>query len=248
MSKHRLRIDTTVLVVDGWLARHSVTLLRWSLGAVFLFFGVLKFFPGVSPAEDVAVSTTSMLTFGLVPPAVALFGVALMEVAIGFCLLTGRFLGFGLALLGVAFVGILSPLVLLTGELFSGPNHAPSLLGQYVLKDVILVAAALVVVALARGARLVGATVDAEKLAPRRKMDIVLAGLRGDRSIAAVCAEHGVTEEQFFHWRQELLDGAARTVVACKRDGDSRRILDERIAAMGPRHRRPVLNRRDALE
>ena len=34
-----------------WLAAHSVTLLRISLGLVFLGFGVLKFFPGHPPPK-----------------------------------------------------------------------------------------------------------------------------------------------------------------------------------------------------
>ena len=234
MHKTPLRLDATLPALDGWLARHSVTLLRWSLGGVFLAFGLLKFFPGVSPAEPVAIETTSLLTFGLVPAGPALLGVALLESTIGLCLLSGRLLGLGLALLGVAFVGILSPLVLLSDELFSGPGGAPSLLGQYVLKDVVLVAAALVVAALARGAQLVPRAVDPEKLPARRKMEIVLAGLRGDRSIAAVCEEHRVPKALFFRWREELLDGAARTMVACERDGDARALLHERMAAMAP--------------
>jgi uncharacterized membrane protein YkgB len=40
--------------------------------------------------------------------------------------------------------------VLFPGELFSGPDHAPTLAGQYVLKDVILLAASLVVMARVR--------------------------------------------------------------------------------------------------
>ena len=234
MPRTQLHLDATIRTLDGWLARHSVTFLRWSLGAVFLGFGFLKFFPGVSPAEAVAIETTSLLTFGLVPPAAALLGVAVLEVTIGLCLLSGRFLGFGLALLGVAFVGILSPLVLLSDKLFTGPAGAPNLLGQYVLKDIILVAAALVVAALARGAQVVPRAMDPDKLPARRKMEIVLAGLRGDRSIAAVCEEHRLPEALFFRWREELVDGAARTVVACERDGDARELLHERMAAMTP--------------
>ncbi len=202
---------------------------------VFLGFGFLKFFPGVSPAEQVAVQTTSMLTLGLVPDPAALLGVALLEVTIGLCLLSGRFLGLGLGLLAMAFVGILSPLVLLSDQLFTGPGHAPNLLGQYVLKDVILVAAALVVAALARGGRIVAREVDPAQLPARRKMEIVLAGLRGDRSIAAVCEEHRVPEALFFQWREELVDGAARTLAACERDGASRELLHERMSAMAGR-------------
>lgn len=239
MRKIPLAFDATLPAVDGWLARHSVTLLRWSLGAVFLVSGFLKFFPGVSPAEHVATETTSLLTFGLLPAPAALLGVAVLEFTIGLCLLSGRFLGLGLALLGVAFVGILSPLVLLSDELFTGPGGAPNLLGQYVLKDVILLAAALVVAALARGAQMVPRAVDPEKLSARRKMEIVLAGLRGDRSIATVCEQHRIPEALFFRWREELLDGAARTVLACERDGDAHDLLRERMAAVAPVAGRP---------
>ena len=36
--------------ITAWMARHGLRLLRISLGIVFLWFGVLKFFPGLSPA------------------------------------------------------------------------------------------------------------------------------------------------------------------------------------------------------
>jgi putative oxidoreductase len=57
-------------------------------------------------------------------------------------------------LLSIELVGILSPVVLLTGRLFSGPHHAPTLEGQYVLKDIVFVAATLVLASTLRGARL----------------------------------------------------------------------------------------------
>ena len=52
-------------------ARHGVTLLRLSIGLVFLWFGVLKLFPGLSPAQDLAARTIGALTLGLVPGAVS---------------------------------------------------------------------------------------------------------------------------------------------------------------------------------
>jgi uncharacterized membrane protein YkgB len=137
-----------------WLARYSVALLRVSLGLVFLGFGVLKFVPGLSPAEELAEETVSGLTFGLIQSSLGLVLVATLESAIGLCLLTGRFLRLGLALLGIAMVGILSPLVLFPTELFTRP-FGPTLEGQYVLKDVVLLAAGLVVSASALGARMV---------------------------------------------------------------------------------------------
>ncbi|GAA3435768.1 hypothetical protein [Kutzneria kofuensis] len=46
---------------------------------------------------------------------------------------------------GLWAVGILLPLALMPGELFSGPDHMPTLEGQYVLKDLVLLAATLVI-------------------------------------------------------------------------------------------------------
>jgi uncharacterized membrane protein YkgB len=129
---------------SGSLRRASLMLLRISMGLVFLVFGMLKFVPGLSPAEGLVEQTIDALTFGLVPGIVGVLFVAALETAIGLCLVTGRYMGIGLALLGVAMIGILSPLVLLPDELFARPFE-PTLAGQYVLKDLILLAAGLVI-------------------------------------------------------------------------------------------------------
>ena len=150
----RLELARLEAYASGWLDRHSVGLLRLSLGLVFLGFGVLKFVPGLSPAEGLAEQTTRVLTLGLVPGNLERVIVAVLETAIGLSLVTGRLLRVGLALLGVAMVGVLSPVVLFPGELFAGPAHAPTLEGQYVLKDVVLLAAWLVVAASALGQQL----------------------------------------------------------------------------------------------
>jgi uncharacterized membrane protein YkgB len=135
------------------LARHSITLLRIALGIVFFGFGVLKFFPGVSPVEELVEKTIHTLTLGIVHGRSAIVLTAAMECFIGLTLLTGKFLKVGLAVLGFALVGIMSPLVLFSAELF--PHGAPTLTAQYVIKDIVLAAAGLVVAAKALGARLV---------------------------------------------------------------------------------------------
>lgn len=146
ITTHSLRITTRFTETTGrWLSLHSVQLLRLSLGLVFLGFGALKFFPGLSPAEHIAGTTVELLTFGLLPGRGAVLLVALMETFIGLSLMTGMLPRTGLAVLGVALTGILSPLVLLPGELFEPDTFTPNLTGQYVLKDIVLVAAALVV-------------------------------------------------------------------------------------------------------
>lgn len=130
--------------VAGWLERQSVDILRVSLGLVFLAFGVLKFFPGASPAEDLVIRTIDRLTLGVVGGEAALLITAVLECFIGITLITGKLLRAGLVVLGMSLVGILSPLVLFFGDLFPG---TPTLEAQYVFKDIVLAAAGLVVAA-----------------------------------------------------------------------------------------------------
>jgi putative oxidoreductase len=125
------------------LERWSVPALRVALGVVFVVFGVLKFFPGMSPVESLVEATWGVLTFGIVGGPLALVLTAIIETVAGLALISGVFARFGLVMLAVAFVGIFSPLVFFPGELFEATG--PTLLGQYVLKNVVLVAAALVV-------------------------------------------------------------------------------------------------------
>ncbi|MDQ3164346.1 MAG: hypothetical protein M3Q92_16240, partial [Actinomycetota bacterium] len=71
--------------------------------------------------------------------------IASLECIIGLLLISGRGLRIAVYLLAGQLIGILAPLVLFTGRLFDGPHHAPTLEGQYVVKDFILVAAGFVV-------------------------------------------------------------------------------------------------------
>ncbi len=69
----------------------GVNILRWGLGFIYLWFGVLKFFPQLSSAEQLAGTTIELMTFGLLKPAVSLPLLALWETAIGLALLTGKY-------------------------------------------------------------------------------------------------------------------------------------------------------------
>ena len=76
---------------------------------------------------------------------VSIVAIATLKCFIGISLVAGRWMRLAIWLLAIQFVGILSPLVLLPERLFAGPDGAPTLEGQYVLKDVILVAAGMVI-------------------------------------------------------------------------------------------------------
>jgi uncharacterized membrane protein YphA (DoxX/SURF4 family) len=140
--------------VTSWMADHSVALTRVALGVVFVWFGALKFFPGMSPAADLASRTVERLTLGRVPAAPGLYLVASCEVLIGLGLLLGRFVRTSLFLLFIQMAGTMVPLVLFRSETFRVFPYSPTLEGQYIIKNLVLMGAALVVGAAVRdGAR-----------------------------------------------------------------------------------------------
>jgi uncharacterized membrane protein YphA (DoxX/SURF4 family) len=140
--------------ISGALAGPAIPLLRIALGINFLWFGALKFVPGLSPAEDLATRTIEVLTFGIVEAGISLPALATLEVLIGLGLLSGRFLRVVLALLAFQMVGTMTPLVLFPAETFTIFPIAPTLAGQYILKNMVLAAAAAVVGATVGGWRL----------------------------------------------------------------------------------------------
>ncbi len=152
MEQSFTRIDTRVTT---WMARHGITLLRLSLGIVFFWFGVLKFFPGLSPAQDLAVRTIETLTFGNVKPELSLPVLAVWEVLIGLGLITGLFMRATIALLLLQMLGTLMPLVLYPAETWTIFPIAPTLEGQYIIKNLVLISAALVIGATVRGGAVV---------------------------------------------------------------------------------------------
>lgn len=142
---------TVDLAVTRWMARSGPVLLRLSLGIVFLWFGALKFFPNLSAAQDLATRTISVLTNGLVPPSVSLPVLAAWECLIGIGLLAGRGLRAILFLLYMQMLGTLTPIVLFPDEVFARFPYAPTLEGQYIIKNMVLLSAGVVVGATVRG-------------------------------------------------------------------------------------------------
>ena len=137
--------------ITRWMARHGPRLLRISLGIVFLWFGALKFFPGLSPAQDLAGRTIEVLTFGIVMPSISLPVLAAWECIIGLGLITGVWMRATILLLMLQMAGTLTPIVLFPNEVFVKPPYAPTLEGQYIIKNLVLMSAAIVLGALVRG-------------------------------------------------------------------------------------------------
>lgn len=146
------RIDRRI---TRWMADHGLLLLRLALGVIFLWFGALKLIPGLSPAEGLAGRTIEVITFGVVPEATAVPILGVWESLIGLGLLSGVWLRATLLLLFAQMLGTLLPLVLFPAETWQQFPYAPTLEGQYIIKNAVLIAGAVVLGATVRGGRLV---------------------------------------------------------------------------------------------
>jgi len=131
--------------ITGWMNEYGISILRVSLGIIFLWFGFLKFFPGSSPAEQLATKTISILTFGIIKPAVSIYLLATMETLIGLGLIFRIFLRTTLLILFFQMLGTVTPLFLFPGETFTFFPVSPTLEGQYIIKNIVLVSAGIVI-------------------------------------------------------------------------------------------------------
>lgn len=141
--------------VTAWMARNGIVITRIALGTIFLWFGFLKFFPDLSVADEIAAKTVSIISFGYITPELSVPILAAWESAIGLGLLFGKFLRLTLALLFLQMIGTFLPLVLLPADTWIRIPYAPSLEGHYILKNFVLLGAALLIGATVRGGQVI---------------------------------------------------------------------------------------------
>lgn len=131
-------------IIISWMNRNGLRLLRISVGIVFVWFGVLKFFPGLSPAQGLAINTIKLLTFDLVSESIIINGLALWEVLIGIGLISGKFVRETLLLLFVQMMGTFAPIFLFPNDVFTQIPYALTLEGQYIIKNIVIISAGIV--------------------------------------------------------------------------------------------------------
>jgi len=122
-----------------FLNRVSLPALRISLGIVFIWYGVLKVF-GDSPANDLITKTVYWFNPDVFIPILGIW-----EAAIGLCLLVPSFIRVGLFLLALQMPGTFLPLVLLPEVCFVSIPFNLTLEGQYIVKNLVLIGAAMAV-------------------------------------------------------------------------------------------------------
>ena len=138
-QNYRERFDALDATLTSLMDQWSVPALRAALGIVFVWFGGLKVL-GVSPAADLVASTVYIVPAELFVPVLGVW-----EVLIGLCLLYRPLTRVGLLLLALQLPGTFLPLVLLPEVVYVTFPYALTVEGQYIIKNLVIIAAALVI-------------------------------------------------------------------------------------------------------
>lgn len=131
--------------ISRFLQRWSITLLRLSLGVVFIWFGALKVFD-VTPVADLVAATVYWVDPDWLVPMLGVF-----EIVVGVGLISGRALRVVLGLFTLQMAGTFLVLILQPDVAFQDGN--PLLLtveGEFVVKNLVLLTAGMVVGATVR--------------------------------------------------------------------------------------------------
>lgn len=132
-------LDAIDARIAGWMDQYGRFLLRISLAIVFIWFGLLKPF-GLSPAEELVKNMVYWIPAEVFVPILGWW-----EVAIGVGMLFRPLLRAAIFLLFLQMPGTALPLVLLPEVCFAEFPYALTLEGQYIVKNLTLIAAAIVV-------------------------------------------------------------------------------------------------------
>ena len=143
--------------ITAWMAKYSLPALRFGLGLIFVWFGALKFVPGLSPAEGLVRNTIYFVDPDFFLPVLALWEVA---IGLGFWLgfLTKKFERLTILLLFLQMPGTALPLFILPEVCWTSFPFGLTLEGQYIIKNLAIISSALVL-----GATVRGGSVPAEK-------------------------------------------------------------------------------------
>ncbi len=141
--------DKVDQVITKWMGENGLVILRISLGIVFFWFGALKFFPGLSPAENLVRNTIYFIDPDIFIPILAVW-----ETAIGIGLMTGKYMRITLLLLFLQMPGTALPLIVLPDTVWTNFPYGLTLEGQYIIKNLVLIGAGIVLGATVRGGKI----------------------------------------------------------------------------------------------
>ena len=122
-----------------------IDLSRIALGIIFIWYGALKLFPHLSPAQELAVLTIDKLFFSMIPPDLSIKLLAIWELFIGVCFITKKFVRASTVLFLTHMLLTFTPLFLLPELCFTQPPFIFTLTGQYIVKNLVFILAGLMI-------------------------------------------------------------------------------------------------------
>ena len=132
--------DDLDIFVTEFMSKWGVTLLRYSLGIIYIWFAALKPL-GLSPAQELVENT--VYWFENPKTFVPILGV--WEVVIGITMIIKPLIRISIILLFIQMPGTFLPLVLFPEVCFTNFPFGLTLEGQHIVKNLIIISAALVV-------------------------------------------------------------------------------------------------------
>jgi transposase len=67
---------------------------------------------------------------------------------------------------------------------------------------------------------------------PEQKLQIVLAGLRGDKTIKEICRDHEISDTLFYTWRDQLLEAAKERYAGAKGQASETQDLRKKVSQL----------------
>ena len=130
--------------ISTFMERWGILAVRISFGIIFIWFGILKPL-GISSAESLVIATTPWLPVFGAKTWVAIIG--WWEVLIGVSFLFQKTIRIAIGLLALQMVGTFLPLIMLPEITFQAGYfpYGPTMEGQYIIKNLMIISAALVV-------------------------------------------------------------------------------------------------------
>ena len=132
--------DELDILITKFMSKWGITFLRYSLGLIYIWFGILKPF-GLSPAQELVENT--VYWFDNPKTFVPILG--WWEVVIGLTMCIKPLIRVSIFLLFIQMPGTFLPLILLPEVCFNNFPFGLTLEGQYIIKNLIIISAALVV-------------------------------------------------------------------------------------------------------
>lgn len=137
-------IEIHNLIIEK-MGKIGIPLMRVSIGIIFFWFGALKFFDGMSPAQTLAIETIDLMTFGIFTERVIIYGLASWEVLIGIGMLFNLYIKQTIILLFLQMAGTFMPVFLFPGEVFNIFPYSLTLEGQYIIKNLVVISGAIII-------------------------------------------------------------------------------------------------------